>query len=462
MLPKFYYINLDKCEDRDVHMKYFFTKIENNYNLKVRSKRISGFDATSDEKNILKKINDKCSLGLDKLWHFKSKNIKAKASEFGCTFSHFLAINTFLNDSKNTDDYAFICEDDLDLFNINIQCFTEVINSLITQIDKIGIVSLSCVGSPIILNQLYDKLTNPIFLDYNSNKGSLYGTGCYIISRKQAKMIIDKHFENNKLFVDVNHETITADHFIYPQAEKCSFIIPSLFAIKEENESLIHPDHLMMQENTQRFMFELWKKFNVSNAVQKSIISNNEWGTSYLENTRNSPTNGTCFTPNDYITFLENFEDLIKIRPIHKEKSNTSYPVGILEFSDKKIEIHFINQKNWDDCYSQWIEGVNNLPKNRSNILFKMCDRDFKGRFEDSYISRFLNLKYSLKTIFISEFRSNRISDQIKRLNESNDFITFKKKYNYNPLRIIPKKESDSEKESCPTGNKLFKICGVK
>ena len=101
MLPKFYYINLDKCEDRDVHMKYFFTKIENNYNLKVRSKRISGFDATSDEKNILKKINDKCSLGLDKLWHFKSKNIKAKASEFGCTFSHFLAINTFLNDSKS-------------------------------------------------------------------------------------------------------------------------------------------------------------------------------------------------------------------------------------------------------------------------------------------------------------------------------------------------------------------------
>ena len=264
MLPKFYYINLNSCKDRKEHMKNFFRKLENKTKLSCKYQRIEALDA----KNV--NISEYSNLTLDEMWNFRDSNKKAVPGEFGCIYSHIKSMNTFINDTDNKDDYALICEDDLDLFKININFFVEMINKIKDHVLKNDLLSLSCVGSPIIISQIADKIQQPVFLDYNSNKGGLYGTGCYIISRKLAKEIVSKYWNNNKFIIPKDHLSIAADHFLYPLSSTSSFMVPSLFTIKIENDSIIHSEHVMMQENVQKMMFSIWKKLNL--AIEKKYL----------------------------------------------------------------------------------------------------------------------------------------------------------------------------------------------
>lgn len=458
MLPKFYYLNLDKCKERNKHMENFFSKLDNILNLKINYKRINAFDATSEK--ILEKSNnllDYCSLPYNKLFHSRKQGRKLKLAEFGCIYSHFLAYEAFLNDENNKNDFAVICEDDIDLFRIKKINFLEILNIVYTHIKTCGIISLSCVGSPILIENISKQINGPILLDYKSHQGTLYGTGCYIITREYATKIINKYFTNKKINIDEHHESLVADHFLYPQSEKTTFLIPSLFTIRLNNESYIHPEHVNMQENNQKIMFNMWNKFGVTNFISKSLISNNEWGIDYLKKNNNSPTIGTQFKPEDYIVFLENFDKFIKAPIVNKINTNTNYQIGILKINDNlKVEVHFINDKKWENCEKIWNKGLENMNKDKSNLFIKMCDREFKGKFTNDHLKRFLNLDFPSKTIFISEykFKDKGKWDVLKKYNELEDF------YN-TPIKIIPIEESDKDKESCPISKKLFKLCGV-
>ena len=126
-----------------------------------------------------------------------------------------------------------------------------MINKIKDHVLKNDLLSLSCVGSPIIISQIADKIQQPVFLDYNSNKGGLYGTGCYIISRKLAKEIVSKYWNNNKFIIPKDHLSIAADHFV-SLSSTSSFMVPSLFTIKIENDSIIHSEHVMMQKMSRK------------------------------------------------------------------------------------------------------------------------------------------------------------------------------------------------------------------
>ena len=52
------------------------------------------------------------------MWHKKDNGVKAIGPEFGCCYSHIKSMQAFIDDKENTDDVAFICEDDLELFKI--------------------------------------------------------------------------------------------------------------------------------------------------------------------------------------------------------------------------------------------------------------------------------------------------------------------------------------------------------
>tara|TARA_B100000161_G_C33543717_1_gene411950 strand:+ start:656 stop:1924 length:1269 start_codon:yes stop_codon:yes gene_type:complete len=421
-------------------MNKFFKKVEKKTDLKPRFERISGFDGGKEN------VDDFSNLKLKDMWLNKEHGRKAIGPEFGCTYSHIKAMKTYLDDSENTDDVAFMCEDDLELFKIEKNFFHSMVKQCVEKTKKIELVSVSCVGSPIIIGPMVNTAKSPVFLDYHSNRGKLYGTGCYMISRKLAKKIVDRYWEDDKLIIDKNHNSMVADHFIYPQGLNTTFMIPSLFTLRKQNDSYIHSEHLEMHDNVQRMMFQMWNNFNVTKSSNVAIVSNNVWGSDYYKKKGqkfNTPTVDTVMSPEDYIKFIENFDEYINVTP-EKVESEESYPVGKIEINSESIFIHFTKEDNWEIALQHWEERKKLLPK-KSSILFKLCDRKFKGELSSDLLKRFYNSKISKKVVFLSEF------------------CDYKDKFTGKEFgaKVIPKQFCDTENKCCPDGYKLYKICGI-
>ena len=443
-IPKFYFINLERSKDRLEHMNKFFKKIKKKTGMAPRFQRVDAFDGKKMEAN----IDNLSNIKLKDMWHKKENNRHAIGPEFGCTYSHIKSMKVFLDDKENTDDVAFICEDDLELFKIGEDFFKNILNQIIVAAKKHELVAVSCVGSPVLIGPMINTIKQPAFVDYHDNRGKLYGTGCYIITRDLAKNITDKYWQNNKLIIPENHTSMVADHFIYPQALKTMFMIPSLFAIKPENDSYIHSEHLSMHDQVQKMMFQMWSNFNIATKTEVAIISNNEWGEDYYLNKTikyNTPTIGTKFSPEDYVKFIEKFEEYLKVNIV--EESNVTYPIGKLSLpeSNESILIHFVDEKTWVMAERHWMDRKTLLPKNKSDILFKICDSKFNGTLTDDLLKRFYKSGISKKVVFLSEY------------------CEFKEKYinkKYD-AKNIPLKYCDSKNKSCPSGKELFKLCGI-
>lgn len=440
MLPKFYFINLDRSPDRLKHMNKFFRKVQKKTEMHPRFQRISGFDGGKEN------VDNFCNLKLKNMWLNRSQGRKAIGPEFGCTYSHIKAMKAYLDDKENTDDVAFMCEDDLELYKIEKEYFHKIVKECVDKTRKIELVSVSCVGSPIIIGPLVETSKGPTFLDYHNNRGKLYGTGCYMISRKLAKKIVDKYWKNNKLIIDSNHNSMVADHFIYPQGLNTTFMIPSLFTLRKENDSYIHSEHLEMHNNVQIMMFKMWDRFNVTKKSEIAIISNNNWGIDYYKKNGkkfNTPTVDTIMSPEDYIKFIENFDEYLKVAP-EKIDSEESYPVGKLDIKSESIIVHFSKENNWELALKHWEERKQLLPK-KSSILFKICDRKFKGELSSELLNRFYKSKISKKVVFLS------------------DFCEYKDKFTSKEFdaKVIPKQFCDNQNKCCPEGDKLYKICGI-
>jgi len=257
-LPKFYFINLDRSEDRLQHMTKFFKKMGKKTGFEVRYQRIKAFDGKNEN------VNAHSNLKLENMWHRKETNRKASGPEFGCTYSHIKSMKAFLDDKDNKDDIAFICEDDLELFRLDKESFKEILDKTIKLTLENELIAVSCVGSPNLIQPMIPSTKSPQYVDYHDNRGALYGTGCYMISRDLAKKITDRHWKDDKLILDRYHNSMVADHFIYPQAKRTKFMIPSLFAIKPENDSYIHQEHVSMHDNVQKMMFLMWHNIGMA------------------------------------------------------------------------------------------------------------------------------------------------------------------------------------------------------
>ena len=429
MLPKFYYINLDRSEDRLKHMSKFFKKIEKKTTMKPRFQRIQAFDGKKEN------VDNFSNIKLKDMWHKKELNRKATGPEFGCTYSHIKAMKTFLDDKENNDDVAFICEDDLELYKIGPEFFKQILSQVIEITKKCELVAVSCVGSPILIGPMINKIKNPAFVNYHNNRGKLYGTGCYSITRGLAEQITKNYWDNGKLILPKNYNSMVADHFIYPKAKDTIFLIPSLFAIKPENDSYIHSEHLSMHDNVQKMMFQMWNNLNIATKKEVAIISNNSWGEDYYKTKGikfNTPTIGTRFSPEDYVKFLEKFDEYILLEP--EKVDNEKYPIGKLE----DIKIHFVGEENWEMALRHWQGRKKLLPK-KEDILFKICDNKFNGELSSSLLKRFTKSGISKKVIFLSEY------------------CIYKDKFK---AKIIPSRFCEKDK-TCPDGQELFKICGV-
>ena len=63
ILPKFYYINLERANDREIHMKKFFKKLRKKTDFDVRYQRIDALDASKED------LSKYSNLNIDMMYH---------------------------------------------------------------------------------------------------------------------------------------------------------------------------------------------------------------------------------------------------------------------------------------------------------------------------------------------------------------------------------------------------------
>lgn len=117
--------------------------------------------------------------------YFHSHKKMITPSEVGCTLSHIKALESFL---KTDEEYALILEDDI----IGEDESIKIIKSIILKNRIDGVV---LCGGQIPLNvekyKLCKCINESLFIIPEFSKKFFFGTCCYVINRKVAKVIID-------------------------------------------------------------------------------------------------------------------------------------------------------------------------------------------------------------------------------------------------------------------------------
>ena len=235
-LPKFYYINLEKSKERNQNMIKFFDNLQKLLKIEISYERLNAYNAKND--NWKKFIEDK-QVNVHSIYVNSFTNILLKDSQFGCVYSHFLAIKKFY---ESDDKYAIICEDDLEpeIF-LEENKIKEIFRYLFEKIDESGIISLSCNGQNSYLKLIFNRINNYCLSTYIFNH--FYGTGCYLINREKANFLLSTY---TNYFYDLNllklknleKNSCVADILLY-QSTEAHILVPSLFLINVNIDSTI-------------------------------------------------------------------------------------------------------------------------------------------------------------------------------------------------------------------------------
>lgn len=213
MCPKFYYINLDRSKDRKERMENMF----NEYNLDFqRITAVDGKDLTSWDERL-------------------------NRFEQGCTLSHLKAIETFYDSG---DEYGIICEDDMtfDFFHL----WKTPIKNIISEAPKDwDIIMLGYIILPKYSDFLKEKYNTFVPIVHNS-------TLSYLISRKGAKSVLEKHsFTEPRLDLYKKIRPV-ADVIIYDIVNTYVYKY-SIFTYPKNNSSTIHESHSDFHSESRKF-----------------------------------------------------------------------------------------------------------------------------------------------------------------------------------------------------------------
>lgn len=144
-----------------------------------------------------------------------------------------------------------------------------------------------------------------------------------------------------------------------------------------------------------------------------TIISNNCWAGMIYESynlQKQTPTIGSFFMAEDYIKFLSNLKEYIQcdlkfISPkdskwkncelLKNDENFGNYPIGVLEYEGKRIEIFFVHYKNEKEAKLKWERRCQRIEWN--NLIIKFNDQNgcnYKN------LKDFLELQYENKLFF--------------------------------------------------------------
>lgn len=237
-LPKIYYINLDRSKDRNLYMLKQFKK----YNI-TNFERVSATDyLNTNIKDIV--INDTLE----------------KESGLCTTYTHLKTIKKFLNSDE---DYAIICEDDVDFSTSEnwTFCWKDIFNNINNKIDILQM----CISTRLDMDINF-HLHNRSFWDFNCT--------AYFINKKIAKKILDEYLVDNKINLSNykyrkifdkqnkdSYQTIripTNEEIIYNVKKETTYSMP-LFTYSLDFISLLHPDHFEQAKNSRDRVVNFWQ-----------------------------------------------------------------------------------------------------------------------------------------------------------------------------------------------------------
>ena len=174
-------INLKRANDRLISARETFDNAGINF---ILEEAVDGRDLSLPHKNYSElKYN---------LFHGKKTNL----GELGCYFSHLNVLKKFLNTQE---DWALVCEDDIELDKNIIEIISNALESGIS-FDLLRLSGGSNRNKEIGLPLKLKKIHNDFFLSLNF--GFKSGTGCYLINRLAAKNIIKKI---NSMSLPIDH-----------------------------------------------------------------------------------------------------------------------------------------------------------------------------------------------------------------------------------------------------------------
>ena len=223
-----YLINLKRARERLISAKETFENAGINF---ILEEAVDGKNLSLPHKNYSElKYN---------LIHGKKTNL----GELGCYLSHLNVLKKFLNTQE---DWALVCEDDIELDKDII----EIINSALESGINFDLLRLSGgsdrtkeIGLPLKLKKIYKNF----FLSLNF--GFKSGTGCYLINRHAAENIIKK----------INIMNLPIDHAMdrdWILNYRSLTISPAPVNLKEE----LHIENSFIQAKSE-FKFPFYKRY---------------------------------------------------------------------------------------------------------------------------------------------------------------------------------------------------------
>lgn len=220
-LSAIYYINMDRSTDRNTHMRKVF---EDPIFQDIPVERVKGIDGKQE--NILNYLD----------FHMCSMNPRMMDTEYGCTLSHFRAIHQF---AMTDDPVGLIVEDDLSVEFVPFwkKSVEEVVAGAPADWE---VIQLSYI--------LFDTLPSGGYDPWEMHK-NFCGTAAYLIRNEAAKRLIQYLCRNSSPVmpkyclgpeIPYYHH---ADRFLYTFLKTYSYG-PPLFTYRDNNDSIIHPDHV--------------------------------------------------------------------------------------------------------------------------------------------------------------------------------------------------------------------------
>jgi GR25 family glycosyltransferase involved in LPS biosynthesis len=173
--------------------------------------------------------------------------------EWSCCYGHLDMIYNFYY--KTNKKYGIFCEDDIHIHKDLIEIMPKILldfNILNLDILLLGYLTPFKVNEMIDIGYSLKRKTNikPIY-SYHNYPDKLTGTHMYVLSRKHAKVLLDKYYEN---YAD-NNKTI---------------FISDIVITKEGNRALISPV-LAVEEN------QSYKKNDLHNSCHKAHFKSDKF-----------------------------------------------------------------------------------------------------------------------------------------------------------------------------------------
>lgn len=140
-----------------------------------------------------------------------------------------------------------------------------------------------------------------------------------------------------------------------------------------------------------------------------------------------SPTVNLCFSPSDFIKFVNNLNYYLSVTP--KVTMGQDYPIGTLD----DIKIFFVHYSSCEEALAKWEERKKRV--NYDKIFVVMMERD---GFSDIDFDGFKEIKYP-KFLFVKtkkyEFTDSLYMSKFKNMDEIPDIIPGR--YMYSKMKLV-------------------------